>query len=38
MNRDQTPNFAYIYKMLGIAVAVATLLAMCGLCSRCVPL
>lgn len=38
MNRDQTPDFAYIYKMVGIAILFAGAIAMCGLCSRCVPL
>lgn len=38
MNRDQTPDFAYIYKMVGIAILFALMLAACGLCSRCVPL
>ena len=38
MNRDQTPDFAYIYKMVGVAILVAVFMAMCGLCSRCAPL
>ena len=38
MNRDQTPDFAYIYKMVGFAILVGLMIAACGLCSRCVPL
>jgi len=38
MNRHHNTDFGYVYRMLAVAVAVALMIAMCGLCSRCVPL
>ena len=37
-SRHHNIDFPYVFQMLGCAILIALMLAMCGICSRIVPL